>query len=114
MNINASYHVVSMAAAKRFLNRYPRVCKIEKKIFCAITQTGGNSELKTNIFNNIKLIFQSIYPIFRINPAIGFCQLRRLPDVPSVDNGPALLGGLLVEWRRASRVIIDNIDPGMP
>ncbi|MCG7979826.1 MAG: integrase core domain-containing protein, partial [Candidatus Thiodiazotropha endolucinida] len=41
-------------------------------------------------------------------------EIRGLPDLLRVDNGPEFLSGILVEWCQANGVFIDYIEPGKP
>lgn len=41
-------------------------------------------------------------------------EMRGLPDVLRVDNGPEFLGQVLVDWCQANGVFIDCIEPGKP
>ncbi len=41
-------------------------------------------------------------------------ETRGLTDMPRVDNGPAFLSRILVEWCQANGVFIDYIEPGKP
>jgi len=41
-------------------------------------------------------------------------EVRGLPDILRVDNGPEFLGSVFVEWCQANGVFIDYIEPGKP